>query len=282
MGLGSNKLAVNWASSAVFAVVNTHRRRNALIAATVYLAAKRVASRQSVKNDPDLKVQAGEELIRAARDFEKQVRAAYQHIVWLADVGNGQRGWADHRFEGDLETALNGSHVWKVLEATEKAFGIGQFTAKALCHILQDSDYGKPLSELRDDFWRVPRLPLLPNGEQDLREAIWQALRTEKLIIVDSDGIPREAHSSSDLNLSSDIQRLAPKTAKDPKRADYPKRRRHRTDPAGRGQGKTGETSEYLSHPIGRHRKQGRPPSGTRRSPQQCPGQQTLMAANLY
>ena len=216
MGLGSKKLAVNWASSAVFAVVNTHRRRNALIAATVYLAAERVASRESVKNDPDLKAQAGEELARAARDFEKQVRAAYQHVVWLADVGNGQRGWADHRFEGDLETALNGSHVWKVLEATEKAFGIGQFTAKALCHILQDSDYGKPLSELRDDFWRVPRLPLLPNGEQDLREAIWQALRTEKLIIVDSDGIPREAYSSSDLNLSSDIQRLGPKFVKDP------------------------------------------------------------------
>ena len=216
MGLGNNKLAVNWASSAVFAVVNTHRRRNALIAATNYLAAERVASRQSVKNDPDLKAQADKELIRATGDFDKQIRAAYQHVVWLADIGNGQRDWADHRFEGDLETALNGSHVWKVLEAAEKAFGTGEFNAKALCHILEDRDYGKPLSELRDDFWRVPRLPLLPNGEQDLRKAIWQALQTDDLTIVDSDGIPREAHSSSDLNLSSDMQRLGPKTVKDP------------------------------------------------------------------
>ena len=215
MGLGNKKLAVNWASSAVFAVVNTHRRRNALTAATNYLAAERVASRQSVKNDPDLKAQADEELIQADGYFEKQIRAAYQHIVWLSDIGNGQRGWADHRFEGDLETALNGSHVWKVLEAADKAFGIGEFDAKALCHILDDRDYGKPLSELRDDFWRVPRLPLLPNGEQDLREAIWQALNTETLAVVDSDGIPREAHSISDLNLSSDIQRLGPKTVKD-------------------------------------------------------------------
>lgn len=216
MGLGNKKLAVNWASSAVFAVVNTHRRRNAVIAATNHLAAERVASRQSVKNDPDLKVQADKELTRAAGDFDKQTRAAYQHIVWLADIGNGQRGWADHRFEGDLETALNGSHVWKVLEDAEKAFGTGEFNAKALCHILEDRDYGKPLSELRDDFWRVPRLPLLPNGEQDLRKAIWQALQNKELTIVDSDGNPREAHSSSDLNLSSDIQRLGPKTVKDP------------------------------------------------------------------
>ncbi len=98
----------------------------------------------------------------------------------------------------------------------DKAFGTGEFNAKALCHILEDRDHGKTLSELRDDFWRVPRLPLLPNGEQDLRKAIWQALQTDDLTIVVSDGIPREAHSSSDLNLSSDMQRLGPKTAKDP------------------------------------------------------------------
>ncbi|MYA15887.1 MAG: DUF499 domain-containing protein [Gammaproteobacteria bacterium] len=211
MGLGRNKLAVNWASSAVFAVVNTHRCRNALIAAGSYLAAERVASREAVKNDPDLKVQAADELARADKDFNKQVRAAYQHVVWLADMGSGQRGWADHRFEGDLETALNGSHVWKVLEAADKAFGVGEFNAKALCHNLEERDYGKPLSELRDDFWRVPRLPLLPNAEQDLRSAIWEAVHTGELTIVDSDGLPREAHSVSHINLSSDIQRLGRK-----------------------------------------------------------------------
>ena len=53
----------------MFAVVNTYRRRNALIAAGEYLAADRVASREAVKNDPDLKTQAADELDRASRDF---------------------------------------------------------------------------------------------------------------------------------------------------------------------------------------------------------------------
>ena len=222
MGLGNNKLAVNWASSAVFAAVNTYRRRNALIAAGEYLAADRVASREAVKNDPDLKTQAADELDRASRDFDKQLRAAYQHVVWLADTGDGQRGWADHRFEGDPETALNGSHVWKVLEAADKAFGTAQFNAKALSHNLQDRDYGKPLSELRDDFWRVPRLPLLPNGEKDLRTAIWEAVHAGELVIIDSDGVPREAHSDFDVNLSSDMQRLGRKAAEKPSKPTGP------------------------------------------------------------
>ncbi len=213
MGLGASKLAVNWASSAVFAVVNTHRRRNALTAAGEYLAADRVASRDAVLKDPDLKAQADEELERSSKAADKQVRAAFQHIAWLADTGDSQRGWAHQRLEGDLETALNGSHVWKVLEAAEKAFGVGEFTAKALLHNLDDRDYGKPLSELRDDFWRVPRLPLLPNGESDLRNAIWDALRAGDLEIVDKDDNPREAYSASEINLSSDMQRLRIKAA---------------------------------------------------------------------
>ncbi|WP_419845995.1 DUF499 domain-containing protein [Candidatus Poriferisocius sp.] len=212
MGLGDSKLAVNWASSAVFAVVNTHRRRNALTAAGEYLAAARVASRDAVKKDPDLKAQADEELERASKAADKQVRAAYQHVVWLAETGDAGRAWADHRFEGDLETALNGSHVWKVLEAADKAFGIGEFTVKALLHNLDERDYGKPLSHLRDDFWRVPRLPLLPNGESDLRNAIWDAIRADDIEIVDNENNPREAYSASEINLSSDIQRLRLKT----------------------------------------------------------------------
>ena len=195
----------------MFAVVNTYRRRIALVAAGEYLAADRVASREAVKKDSDLLAQATEEVDRATKELDKQLRAAYQHVVWLADTGDGQRGWADHRLEGDLETALNGSHVWKVLEAADKAFGIGEFNAKALLHNLEDRDYGKPLSELRDDFWRVPRLPLLPNGEKDLRYAIWEAIQLGDLVIVDSDGTPREAYSDSEINLSSDVQRLGRK-----------------------------------------------------------------------
>lgn len=217
MGLGENKLTVNWASSAVFAVVNTYRRRNALVAAGDYLAAKRVASRDSIRNDSDLKEQAYEDLKAKEAEFDKQVKAAFQHIVWLADVGNNTRDWADHRFEGDLETALNGSHVWKVLQTREKAYGPGEFDGDALLHNLRDSDYGKPLSELRDDFWRVPRLSLLPDGEKDLKAAIWQALHAGRLRIMSGTGEEVEAFGQGDLNLSSDSMRLAEQAPTEPK-----------------------------------------------------------------
>lgn len=209
MGLGADKLAVNWASSAVFVCVNTQRRRNALIAAGENLAAMRVAARDAVRGDPDLEAKAAEKCAETRAALDNQIRAAFQHIVWLADTGDAQRGWAEHRFEADGETALDGSHVWRVLEAADKAFGVGEFSAQALLHNLVDNDYGKPLSELRDDFWRIPRLPLLPNGEKDLRWAIWDAIRTGQLEIVDSDGARREAHSEAEINLSSDVQRLA-------------------------------------------------------------------------
>ena len=266
----------------MFAVVNTYRRRNALIAAGEYLAADRVASREAVKNDPDLKTQAADELDRASRDFDKQLRAAYQHVVWLADTGDGQRGWADHRFEGDPETALNGSHVWKVLEAADKAFGTAQFNAKALSHNLQDRDYGKPLFELRDDFWRVPRLPLLPNGEKDLRTAIWEAVHAGELVIIDSDGVPREAHSDSEINLSSDMQRLGRKAAEEP---DEP------LGPAGGGPPPTGPSAgqrpagekqvAFFRHPHDQAPRQGRDQGDARRPPQQRRGRHSLMDADI-
>jgi hypothetical protein len=209
MGLGPHKLPVNWASSAVFAVANMYRRRNALIAAGDYLAAQRVAQRDAVRSDPDLRAQAEEESSRARRDLEKQVRATYQHIAWLGEDGAGGRDWYEYRLEGELETALNGTHVWKVLQERGKAFGPGEFGAQALLHNLRDSDLGtKPLSELRDDFWRTPRLPLLPDGERDLRDAIWAAVQAGDLVIVDKEGERREAHGPEDINLASDLQRL--------------------------------------------------------------------------
>ena len=212
MGIGEHKLPVNWASSAVFAVANMYRRRNAFIAARDYLAAQRVARREAVRSDKDLQRQAEEELLRAEGELVKQVRAMYQHVVWLGDDGEGNRAWNEYRFEGDMATALIGGHVWKVLQERGKAFGPGEFTAKALLHNLRDSDLGtKPLSELRDDFWRTPRLPLLPGGEKDLREAIWSAVQSGDLAIVDKDGEQREAYGPQDINLSSDVQRLAKK-----------------------------------------------------------------------
>jgi len=71
---------------------------------------------RAVRADPDLRTQAEDECAQKRAAFDKQVRAAYQHVVWLSATGEAQRDWADHRIEADDETSLNGSHVWRVLE----------------------------------------------------------------------------------------------------------------------------------------------------------------------
>ena len=60
MGVGEEKLPVQWASSAVFAVVNTQRRRNARAAVTDYVAWTRVVDNAAVKADDDMKAEAAE------------------------------------------------------------------------------------------------------------------------------------------------------------------------------------------------------------------------------
>ena len=69
--------------------------------------------------------------------------------------------------------------------------------------------YGRPLSEIRDSFWNTPRLPLLPDGEEDLRRAIYQAIRNGDLVLVDHVGNQRTAETPADINMSSAGLRLA-------------------------------------------------------------------------
>ena len=66
--------------------------------------------------------------------------------------------------------------MWAKLIEEGKAVGVGTFRSRALLVNLRDDDYGRPLDELRDLFWSSPRLPLLPGGEQDLKEAIFEAV----------------------------------------------------------------------------------------------------------
>ena len=53
MGVGPDKVPVQWASSAVFAVANTQRRSIARGAAVTYLAWDRVSEMTDVKADPE-------------------------------------------------------------------------------------------------------------------------------------------------------------------------------------------------------------------------------------
>ena len=218
MGLGPNKVPVQWASSAVFAVVNTQGRAAARGAAATYLAWDRVAVMDAVRADEELTEQARAERAETRRNLDSAVRRAYRHAVYLAEGDQDGEARVDRTvaFEPDSnQTSLDGTAVWKTLVAHGKAFDVSALTAKALLHNLDEKDYGRPLDELRDLFWSSPRLPLLPAGETDLQRAIFEAVSGGQLRLVGADDLDRAVTRAGDIAVGSSGLRLAP-----PKPAD--------------------------------------------------------------
>jgi hypothetical protein len=209
MGIGPKKLPVGWASSAVFAVINGQRRAHARKLAMEHLARKRVADIEAVRADEELFEKAKAEVKDAEARLKKAIRDAYQHVLYLGEDADGNRAEQAIRFDKEGPTSLDGSIVWAALAEADKAFGKGEFDAKALLHNLRATDWGRPISEIRDGFWNTPRLPLLPDGDEDLRQALFQAINEGKARLVDKDGAPRKAISPSEINLSSSGLRIA-------------------------------------------------------------------------
>jgi hypothetical protein len=208
LGTGSDRAPVEWASSAIFSVVNTQRRTQARALAVEYLARQRALATPAVESDKDLTATGTEELTEAKDKFEKSVKRAFQHVAFLAQP-NSERTLEQVTFEDDNQTALDGTQVWKALVDKEKAFDTGQFSAKALVHNLRESDNLKPLSEIRDAFWSAPRLPLLFAGERDLQSAMFQAVRSGDLVIVDATGAEVAVTDPSQVNLGSTTLRIS-------------------------------------------------------------------------
>ena len=207
-GLGDDRLAVSWASSAVFACINTQRRSHARGIASDFLAAQRVSQLDAVRTNEEHAAGAADEFRDARTRLRKAVSDAYQHVVYLADDGSGGRTERYLRFQEDNQSALNGSVVWAALDTADKSFGQGVFDAAALLHNLREQDWGLPLSELRDMFWNTPRVPLLPGGESDLRRALYGAITAGDIEIVDSAGEPRAVTTAADINLGSSELRI--------------------------------------------------------------------------
>lgn len=208
LGVGDKKLPTAWASSAVFVCVNTQRRAQARNLAAEYEARRRVSALDSVRTDDDMKSKAAEEVKEAKDRLDRAIRAAYQHIIYLEEDNAGNRAEETIRLDGDNETALHGDIVWAALRTKDKAFGNGEFNPQALLHQLRDTDFGRPLSEVRDAFWNTPRLPLLHSGEAELRAAIFGAVNSGNLALTDGSGNPYAAHSETEINLQSNSIRL--------------------------------------------------------------------------
>ncbi len=212
MGIGTDKMPVQWASSAVFTVTNTQRRGIARGAAVTYLAWDRVSEMADVKADAELADKASNERSVARRNLDAAVKRAYQHVMYLDmndEAGGEPRIDRMITFEQENQTALDGTIVWKALVEAGKAFDVGAFSGKALVHNLRDDDYGRPLDEVRDLFWSTPRMPLLPGGDTDLQRAIYEAANDGKVRLVGSDGSERHITSPVEIGIGLSSLRLA-------------------------------------------------------------------------
>ena len=213
MGLGQDKVPVQWASSAVFAVLNAQGRAAARGAAAAYLAWDRVAVMDAVRADDELAEQARGERADARRNLDSAVRRAYRHFLYLGEGDQDGEARVDRTgtFEPDSnKSSLDGTAIWEALVAQGKAFNTSALTAKALLHNLDVKDYGRPLDELRDLFWSSPRLPLLPAGESDLQRAIFEAVAGGQLRLVGADDLDRTVTRPGDIAIGSSGLRLAP------------------------------------------------------------------------
>lgn len=203
MGVGGNKMAMSWASSAVFVAIDYQRRRQTRGLATEYLAWRRVADLDTVQADENQYSEALERRDTVKRKLDGAVKEAYQHILYLGDDGSGGREMAAIRLRAKNQSALDGRIVWSALTEADKAISVDGFNSRALLHNLREADWGRPLSEIRDGFWNAPRLPLLPGGESDLRQALYDAIQSGDIVLVDEGDIPRIVTAPSDINFGA-------------------------------------------------------------------------------
>jgi hypothetical protein len=209
LGQGAQQLPVQWASSAVYAVVNTQRRSLVRSLAVEYLARQKALAAPEVQIDSELKSTGTKELATAKEQLEKTLKRAYQHVVFLAQPDPGGERFLDElTFDDDNFTALNGTSVWKALAARDKVFDVGEFTPRALLHNLRDQDYGRTLSDVRAAFYSAPRLPLLYRGDRDLQQAIYDAVSEGLMGIVDGMGADVAVTAPGQVNLASASLRL--------------------------------------------------------------------------
>ncbi len=221
MGVGSDPMSVQWASSAVFACSHTAVRQQARGLAAEWLARERVASLPAVQADDDMKKRARDDAAEAKKRLDNMVRQCYKHIVYLAPQGEFHRDIAFVRIRKDTQSALSGADVWGELREERKAFRQGEFDRSVLLHNLRDNDYGRPLSEIRDSFWSNPHKPLLFSGAGELRDALFAAIASDDIELVGPSGEVYQVHISGDINLSSDnirVQRATCPTCGKPSR----------------------------------------------------------------
>lgn len=208
LGLGDDALSVQWAASAVFACAHTASRDQARNLAAEWLACRRVTEMDSVRADDDTLRRAQEQEQETLKQLDKRVRLCYKHIVYLAPKGDHDRKAEFRRVPRDELTSLSGLDVWAELRDASRAARAGEFSAKMLLVNLRETDDGLPLSEIRDGFWNNPHKPLLPGGEADLTNAIYEAVSGGDLELFSTASGVYKVETPGDVTLTSNQIRL--------------------------------------------------------------------------
>ena len=131
MGIGPDKMPVQWASSAVFAIVNTQRRSQARGAAVTYLAWERVAEMDEVRATRNSPRRPGTQKTEARRNLDTAVRRAYQHVMYL-DLGDedDHPGSTDHHVRAGEPKCPRWHHRVEGARRAGKAFDVGASTPR--------------------------------------------------------------------------------------------------------------------------------------------------------
>jgi uncharacterized protein DUF499 len=228
LGLGPDPVAVRWAPSAVFLVASARSAGFARGRAADYAARQKVLAGPEIETDQDMAARAAAELSEASGRLDDAIQRAFQSVLYLTQPDPmADRSVTQRSLE---HGTLNGTVIWNELAEAQKTFRPGTFDATALLHNLRDADYQRPLGEVRDAFWNTPRLSLLPTDGADLRQAIFQAVRENRLRIVRAGGETVVVNDLTGINFNAPTYRLAKPEPAEPVKESSP------PDAPGKGQ----------------------------------------------
>ena len=189
-----------------------------------YAARQKVLDGPEIETDHEMAARAATERDQARGRLDDAIQRAFQSVLYLTQPDPMADRLVTQR---SLEHGtLDGTVIWNELAEAQKTFRPGTFDATALLHNLRDGDYLRPLGEVRDAFWNTPRLSLLPADGSDLRRAIFQAVREDKLRIVRAGGETVVVSDLTGINFNAPTYRLAKpqpaKPEKEPRPPDAP------------------------------------------------------------
>jgi Protein of unknown function (DUF499) len=188
LGLGPDRLGVDFAASCVIACVNTQRRdgmaKRARSAYAWQLATSEIAP------DSDVYQEMVDETKSAIGQLDAEIKRTFQHYAYLIHDNDGLRP-EFAKFEDD-KSSLLGNDVWEEMAKKGEAVrSEAEGLSGGYLHKLLDlSVRSYTLAEVVEKFWRDPAFPLIPS-ESVARRAIFDALRP------DEDGITWELVTSS-------------------------------------------------------------------------------------